>query len=399
MKNDNNQINDFIVKWYDVDKANDPTLTWLDCSQAVYRYFGKELTANACRTRYWRMTFAPKHKKEKEEPEQMIIDDPAFREKIEKQKEKYKKSDERTQVNALVRRISREETIKEIAKEVAETFNKKFSFSIKPDILQKHSIANNEEREAILQISDWHYGIVIDSPYNRYNPEICKERVTRLAKEVAQRCAMYDITRLHVVNLGDMIAGRIHLTIRLNSRIDVVTQTIEVAEILANFLYSLSTFLDIEYYDTLDNHSRLEPTLCDSLDLESLVRIITWFLKERLKNVPTIHFNDNTLGDDIASFSCLGHNIVAVHGDKDKPETVIQNLSLMSKSYYDLALMAHRHHFFCDEKNRTVLVSNSSLMGTDELAQQLRLSAAASQNLIIATKRNVVDTICRIDVE
>lgn len=394
-KNDNNQINEFIVRWYDQEKANNPMLTWLDCATQVFKYFGKQLTADACRARYWRMTFVPEHTRE-EQPEQLVIDDPAFQEKIEKQKEKYKKSDERIQVNALVRRMSREETIKEIAHEVAEKFEEKYPFVID---LSNHSNKKNEEKEAILQISDWHYGIVIDSPYNKYNPEICKERVTRLAKEVAEKCAKNDINRLHVVNLGDMIAGRIHLTIRLNSRIDVVTQTIEVAELIANFLYSLSTFLDIEYYDTLDNHSRLEPTLCDSLDLESLVRIITWFLKERLKNVPTIHFNDNTLGDDIASFSCLGHKIIAVHGDKDKPETVVQNLSLMSKSYYDLALMAHRHHFFCDEKNRTVLVSNSSLMGTDELAQNLRLSAAASQNLIIVTKKNVVDTICRIDVE
>ena len=395
MKSDNNRINDFIVKWYDQEKKNNPKLTWADCSEAVYKYFGKELTENACRNRYWRLTFTPEHTRE-EQPEQLLIDDPVFQEKIEKQKEKYKKSDERTQINAMVRRVSREETIKDIAHEVAEKLSEAHPFTVDLDTI---NWKQNEEKEAILQISDWHYGIVIDSPYNKYNPEICKERVTRLAKEVAQRCAMLDIHKLHVVNLGDMIAGRIHLTIRLNSRVDVVTQTIEVAELLANFLYSLSTFLDIEYYDTLDNHSRLEPNLNDSLDLESLVRIITWFLKERLKDVPTIHFNDNTHGDDIASFTCLGHNIIAVHGDKDKPENVIANLSLMTKSYYDLALMAHRHHFIADEKNRTVLVSNSSLMGTDELAQQLRLSAAASQNLIIATKRNVIDTIFRINVE
>ena len=225
------------------------------------------------------------------------------------------------------------------------------------------------------------------------------EDVEKLAKEVAQRCALYDIHRLHVVNLGDMIAGRIHLRLRLNSRIDSITQIIEVSEIIANFLYALSTFLNIEYYDTLDNHSRLEPKLSDSLDLESLVRITTWFLRERLKDVKTIHFNNNTLGDDIASFTCLGHNIIAVHGDKDKPETVVQNLSLMTQSYYDLALTAHRHHFFSDEINRTIILSNSSLMGTDELAQQLRLTASASQNLIIVTENNVVDTICRINVE
>ena len=113
MKNDNNQINDFIVRWYDQEKKNNPKLTWADCSEAVYKYFGKDLTANACKNRYWRLTFTPENTRE-EQPEQLMIDDPAFQEKIEKQKERYKKSDERIQVNALVRRISREETIKEI---------------------------------------------------------------------------------------------------------------------------------------------------------------------------------------------------------------------------------------------------------------------------------------------
>lgn len=369
------------------------TLTWDQCAEEVNIRFGTHINGGACRKRYayHKNSFA-----EDDEVEQLMIEDPAFKEKVEEAKVRYKLSDERTQINAMLRRISREDTIKEIALEIAEKFNEKYRYSIDQN---EREIKQNKSKEAILQISDWHYGIDIDSPYNVYNPDVCRERVEKLAKEVAQRCALYDIHKLHIVNLGDMIAGRIHLRLRLNSRIDVITQIIEVSEIIANFMYSLSTFLDIEYYDTLDNHSRLEPKLSDSLDLESLVRITTWFLKERLKDVETIHFNDNTLGDDIASFTCLGHKIIAVHGDKDKPETVVQSLSLMTQSYYDLALTAHRHHFFSDEKNRTIILSNSSLMGTDELAQQLRLTASASQNLIIVTEDNVVDTICRINVE
>jgi hypothetical protein len=312
------------------------------------------------------------------------------------EKEKAKLSDERTQVNALIRRIAREETLKEIAQEVADKLNWNYPFNFTPI---KQTGNNNSEKEAILQISDWHYGTEIHSPYNEYDPEICKNRVEKLAKEVAERCALYDIKKLHIVNLGDMIEGRIHLRLRLNSRIDVVTQTIEVAELLANFIASLSTFLEIEYYDTLDNHSRIEPKLHDSLDLESLVRVITWFLKERLKDIPTIHFNDNTKGDDVISFECLGHHICAVHGDKDKPENVVSNMSLMTQQYYDLALTAHRHHFQANEMNRTIMLSNSSLMGTDDFAQSLRLTASASQNLIIVTKKNVIDTICRINLE
>ena len=390
MKSD--EINRCIVEIYNTNKQIDGDFTWQDCADIINTRFGTTLTKEACRKRY--KYYKPCYSENSFE--QLVIDDPAFQEKINDAKVVYKLSDERTQINAMLRRISREETIKEIAKEVADKFNQKYSFSVD---LSRRPFNDDVKKEAILQISDWHYGIDIDSPSNVYNPDICRKRVEKLAKEVAQRCALYDIHRLHVVNLGDMIAGRIHLRLRLNSRIDVITQTIEVAELLANFLYSLSTFLDLEYYDTLDNHSRLEPKLSDSLDLESLVRIITWFLKERLKDVETIHFNDNIHGDDIASFTCLGHKIIAVHGDKDKPETVVSNLSLMTQSYYDLALTAHRHHFSADEKNRTIILSNSSLMGTDELAQQLRLTASPSQNLIIVTENNVMDTVCRINVE
>lgn len=389
---DDNQVNKFIVEYYNEHKNYDENFSWKECADEVNFRFDTDLTSDACRKRYYY------HKDDfTDVPEQLQIEDSAFQDRCEIAKENFKLSDERVQINAMLRRISREETIKEIAREVAEIFSRKCSkYSI--DITNRPTVTN-ENKEGILQISDWHYGIDINSPYNVYNPDVCRKRVEKLAKEVAQRCALHNIHRLHVVNLGDMIAGRIHLRLRLNSRFDVITQVIEVSEILATFLYSLSTFLDIEYYDTLDNHSRLEPKLSDALDLESLVRIITWFLRERLKDVETIHFNDNVFGDDIASFTCLGHNIIAVHGNRDKPENVVQNLSLMTQSYYDLALTAHRHHFFADEQNRTIVLSNSSLMGTDELAQQLRLSASASQNLIIVTKENVVDTVCRINVE
>lgn len=394
----NETINNAIKEYYENNVA-----TWQQTADFINNTYDVNFTDDACRQRYFRNRY--KNSATACIPEQLTIDK-VFDSKPKKttdvvdpikfEKEKAKLADERTQVNALIRRIAREETLKEIAQEVADKLNWNYPFNFTPI---KQTGNNNFEKEAILQISDWHYGTEIHSPYNEYDPEICKNRVEKLAKEVAERCALYDIKKLHIVNLGDMIEGRIHLRLRLNSRIDVVTQTIEVAELLANFIAALSTFLEIEYYDTLDNHSRIEPKLQDSLDLESLVRVITWFLKERLKDIPTIHFNDNTKGDDVISFECLGHHICAVHGDKDKPENVVSNMSLMTQQYYDLALTAHRHHFQANEMNRTIMLSNSSLMGTDDFAQSLRLTASASQNLIIVTKKNVIDTICRINLE
>ena len=89
---------------------------------------------------------------------------------------------------------------------------------------------------------------------------------------------------------------------------------------------------------------------------------------------------------------------ISIDGDKDKPSTVIDNLTMMTHKHYDLVLTAHLHHFSCDEKNETVVVSNGSLMGTDAYAEKLRLSSKPSQNLIIVSEDNVVDEIHRIVV-
>lgn len=309
-------------------------------------------------------------------------------------KERYKLSDVTTQNNAYLRRISREETIKEIALEAAkEIGNTKFLKPYTPS--NQYSFSNNE---AILQLSDWHYGITVNNFWNVFNPEICVDRVVSLKNEVIDFCKLFKVKKLHVVNLSDLIAGRIHSTIRLESRCDVITQTIKVAEILAEFLTEISNEgIKIEYYDCLDNHSRLEPIKSDSLDLESLVRIIPWYLKTRLE-FQNITIHENVFSEDIITFKVLDgkYTIGGVHGHKDKPGKVVDSLTLMTKVNYDLILTAHYHHWSGDEKNETLVLSNGSLMGTDAYAKDLRLSSKPSQNITLVNEKSVMDYVHRI---
>ena len=102
--------------------------------------------------------------------------------------------------------------------------------------------------------------------------------------------------------------------------------------------------------------------------------------------------------DDIITFDVMGgkYRVAGVHGHKDRPNKVIDNLTLMTKTHYDLILSAHLHHFSCDEKNETLHISNGSLMGVDSYAKDLRLSSRASQNLIFVTEDSVVDYIHRV---
>lgn len=298
--------------------------------------------------------------------------------------ERYKLADERTQANAYYRRLSREQTIKEIAIEVADKISSK-------KILPQFDIAHraNDSKEAILCISDWHYGMDFTNYWNNYNPDIARERVVKLQDMVTKTIVDEGISRLHIVNLGDMIAGRIHLTIRLESRIDVITQTIEVSEILAEFVHALSQYAKIDYYDCADNHSRLEPNKKEALNLETLQRIIPWYLQTRLSNQNdiTIHTN-NRYGEDIINFNIFDYKIAGVHGDKDRPIDVVNNINLLTKEHFDMILTAHLHHFSADEKDDTLIISNGSLMGTDTYSKNLRLYSRPSQNLIIATPNN-----------
>ena len=321
-----------------------------------------------------------------EEAKQSLVD-----KTLELKKERVKLQDERTQNNAYVRKLAREDTIKEIALSVAkEMSGKKFL-----PIYNTLNKATSNEKEAILCIGDWHYGLDFKNPWNEFSPEICKERIAKLKDKTIEYVKLNKISRLHLVNLQDLIAGRIHLGLRLESRYDVITQTLHVSEILAELITSLSKYVEVNYYDCLDNHSRLEPNKKDAQELESLARIIPWYLKERLKLNSKVTICENEFVPDLITFEALGHRVIAAHGHLD-PIKSIDHLSMMTERHYDLLLTAHMHHFQADEKNRTIALGNGTLMGTDTYAQKLRLSSTPSQNLIIVTKENVTECVYRI---
>lgn len=308
--------------------------------------------------------------------------------------ERVKIRDENTQFNADIRRVARDESIKEIAHDFAMRMN-----SIK--MLPKGMLSFDRmfgDNAAILQISDWHYGIEVDSYFNKYNPEVARQRISNLYEQVIDIAKKEGISNLYVVNLADLICGRIHLTLRLQSRLDVITQIMEVSEILAEFLTDLAGHgFRVHYASCLDNHSRIEPNKKDAIDFESLTRITDWYLRERVGS--RVDFIDNKFGPGIITFDVNGYQIAGVHGDRDKPNTVIQHLTLMTKTHYDMVLTAHLHHFSCDEQNETVVVSNGSLMGTDTYAENLRLTSRPSQNLIIVSPKSVCDSIHRLLVD
>ena len=355
-------------------------LTWNDIADVI----NNELNCNYSADKYRKESYKIL---DKQASQLLQAEDKIF----EYKKERVKLNDQRLQINALTRLVAREETFKEIAIEAASNISKNKIFDVPKNINVK-----NAEKKAILCIGDWHYGLDVDLFYNTYNVDIAVERITTLLNTVLIHLQEHSIDDLYVVNLGDMISGRIHLPLRINNRIDTVQQTIEISEILAEFLNVLSEHTNVNYVSVSDNHSRVEPNKKESLQTESFARIIDWFLEERLSNNKNIHFIENTFSDDFAIFNVFEHCVVAVHGDKDPQRGIVDRLNSYLQGHIDLLISAHRHHFTADENNFTEFYCNGSLIGQDDYSANLRLNSKPSQLLFICTPDNFSEIIYKI---
>lgn len=304
-----------------------------------------------------------------------------------------KLSDLVTQNNAIYRSISREQTLKDIAVEVANIIGEKKLLN-HPNIIRT---ASNTNKEGILLLSDWHFGLEFDNFINSYSPSISKQRISNLLCSVITYCEKHHISKLNVCILGDLISGNIHLPLRIQSRVDVITQTMTVAEILSEFINELSNYCHIDVYSCTDNHSRVDSNKKESLQIESFARFIPWYLKARLIDNANVNIKENAYGLDIINFTCLGFNVCGVHGHKDSTDKIVNNLSHITQQHFDLVLTAHLHSFAVMEDD-TVVIRNGSLMGTDDYAIDLRKRAKPSQTLLIVSADEILYDIKKLSL-
>ena len=390
IKNDKESTLDFIGRVCSL--KYETGLTWEETADILNNELGKDYDERTYRRKYqkWLDSYTTQEMPNISKPSS---DESLQENLIEFKKEKIKLRDERSQINALTTLQAREEMMCEVAiecaKKIGETKPLDFTITRK---------TKNSTKEGILAIGDWHYGIEIDEYWNKFNTKICRNRVKQLAIQTMDIIDKEKLSKIHVLNLGDMISGRIHLPLRINSRIDVVTQTMEVSELIAEFLNFLSEFVTIEYHSVTDNHSRVEPNKKEALQTETFSRIIDWFLEERLRDNKNIRINKNDISDDICTFDVLNHSIAAVHGDKDKTKTLIKNLNTYTQSHFDLILSAHAHHFSADEDNGTMRLCNGSLVGSDDYSSKLRLNSQPSQLFVVSSRNNVTECMYKIVV-
>ena len=247
----------------------------------------------------------------------------------------------------------------------------------------KYADSFDKGKSAILCISDIHYGAVCDSKWNYYSTDVARDRIWQLMDKVRQYCTDMNITNLVVEVNGDCIEGGINTSNRVASEEDVVTQIIEVSQLLAEAINSLKPYVrTLKVVTTLGNHGRLTPNKKDQGDeKENFELLIPEMLRMILdKDIPII----SSQGMDFVKYDFNGRTICLTHGHHDKVNSAINNMIRVFKEVPDEVHIGHTHHHHDINDSNIYVVVNGSIKGTDDFGLgTTRCVTKPSQNLIV----------------
>jgi hypothetical protein len=317
-------------------------------------------------------------------------------ERLELQKERQRFYDQRREYNKLVSVDARRENLESCLIDAAENLNE----SIGALYGGSYCVNTDPTTEAVLVFCDWHYGLTTNNIWNNYNTAICKTRVQSVVQNAIQKITLHGCSKLHIIVLGDLIHGAIHTSARVASEELVCEQIMNVSELLAQSINELSRYVDETIvYITYGNHARTVQRKEDSIHRDNMERLISWWLKERLKNNDGVQIAPESADEFIFVDTC-GHGICASHGDLDSVKSSTRLLpTLFQKKYgrdIECVLLADKHHRENFEELGVNAMICGALCGSDDYANGKRLYSTPEQTLLIVTKDLGIDAEYRI---
>lgn len=297
-------------------------------------------------------------------------------------KEKQKLFDQRREYNKLLVSDARAEHLNDELLSIAENLNKEY-----PLVQLEEYKPVNTKREALLALSDWHYGMVTDNIWNTYNTDICKKRVEKLVSKVIEYLELNQIDMLHIALLGDAAHGGCHVSCRVKSEEDTCDQIMHVSEIMVEAINKLSVYVNhITVYSCYGNHLRTIQNKQDSVDSDNLEKLIPWWLKQRLKENDKIDIVESEY-KEFTRIDVCGYKICCVHGNLDNFRNIGSTVNtIFSRKFgetIDYTISGDKHHLEEFEQFDIESVLIRSLCGTDDYANEKRLYSKPGQTLMI----------------
>lgn len=376
---DGETFEDFFVR---VGKAvENRDITWNAAADILNADTGQNYGESAYRKRYTNFIAGIKYQQSKTEcasGDGLLEQIKSERRLLEQEKVKYR--DERNEVSRLNREMARRESFGELLARCVKAYDPP-SESLAE---RSRGRASFDEREMLVHLTDLHIGAGIDNATNYYDLRVAKERLSQYLQVALTVAKRHEITNARLIISGDLISGIIHLNMRLENNEGVVQQTMDAAELCSWFAASLAKELNtVRAYFVVGNHGRVNPNKESNGYGENFDNFIPFYMKAKLQNYTNIEICSNEFDDSIAMFDCLDQLVVAVHGDKDSRESVVQKLTMFIGRKPDIVFMGHRHTNGLTTVYDTKVVESGCLCGPDSFCMDKRLRNKPEQMIVV----------------
>jgi len=299
-------------------------------------------------------------------------------------KERYKIQSEKIEFNKNIRELARDELIVEHIKEAIKT--------LPPIKIPKVVTVGESDKEYLLCLADAHYGIEFEikdlfgNIVNAYSPEIFEQRMNALLSDVVTTIKREKIRKLSVWELGDGIQGMLRLNSQLMQlRYGVIESSLLYAEYMANWLTALSEHVVIDFQMVVDsNHNQLR--LCgapkNAFPDENMSKVISSFLKERLKNNKNIIVTENETGMNYGVFA--GSSVLGIHGEVKNLADAINDIGRAYNMSFDYIIAGHKHHAENTEVGiNAEAIHIRSIIGVDPFGMSLNKTSNAGASMFV----------------
>ena len=315
--------------------------------------------------------------------------------KVEIEKEKVKLRDERNEYKRLIREQARRESYQEQFVRAIEQAASKYP--LKSWYTLRKPTPTCGDTDMIIPLTDIHAGIVSKNYWNDYNTDVLEDRLHHYFDRIVEIKERHGCSGAYVVG-SEFLSGLIHPALRIENNQDLIDQFLTVMDNLCGFLIRLSEeFEFVNFYVAPGNHSRITANKDHSVAHENFDNLIIPFVSAKLQNFKNIHCFTNDIEQSMAMFTVRNQSVVAIHGDKDSPDKVVNNLWNMYHAKVDIVLLGHRHtnamETVCDVK----VVQSGCLSGTDLYAIDIRKANRPEQAIMIINDREGLD--CIYDVK
>lgn len=257
-------------------------------------------------------------------------------------------------------------------------------------------IVSESENKMICVVGDWHIGYkIINCKGNYFNWDIANERINQYIDECYRYIDMYNIKKVYIINIGDMIEG-CYMRKTQNQYCEFMqgVQIEKFTQLMYRFITSMSVKANVVYDAIAGNHDRFNGDKTQNYDGDNLNSTVTPLLRTMFEisenNRVFVTERDFLDKEIILNINGLIGKFVHGHEHSKDDKSKIKNEISMDNQLYDFYVEGHWHNYRCvSENNGRYLITNGCLSGYNDYSTAFGCSTIASQTIMIIGDRKL----------